>query len=139
MYVIEIALSMFVFSSVAEGQNYTLVSNSISGGLFCPGEAIFLCNGSSVPFTFEWFINGSSVGLYVSRVTSTDVFPLAFPFLPETFVTGKILNVTRFTALIIDIESELKGNVSDLVGTTVYCGFDPTFSDQILVQEYGKC
>ncbi len=125
----------FILSSISEGESATYelqVSPPNSNGSFCPGNIEFTCIGRGVPIVLNWFINESSVVLYLYD-DQTDMLPMNILDYP---VNITIINVTGSS--IIDIVSTLSSHFSYLRGASVRCGRGSFMSYSTVVEGNGK-
>ena len=125
----------FILSSISGGESATYelqVSPPNSNGSFCPGNIEFTCIGRGVPIVLNWFINESSVVLYLYD-DQTDMFPMNVLVSP---VNVTIVSVTcSFT---IDIVSTLSSNFGYLRGASIRCGRGSFMSHSTVVEGNGK-
>ncbi len=124
---------LFLHISGSESATYELqVSPPNSNGSFCPGNIELTCIGRNAPIGFNWFINESSVVLYLYD-DQTDMLPMNILDYP---VNITIINVTGL--LTIDIVSTLSSNFSYLRGASVRCGRGSFMSYSTVVEGNGK-
>ena len=122
-----------------DGQQLSLSSSPPTNGSFCPGTVQFTCVGTNIQIVLDWKIDGSIIATYSFR--RTDELPLVIapkPSAPES------VEVTILAAVLIDgsrlnITSVLRGNVTDLRGSTVYCSeLILSSNEQYYVEAQGK-
>ena len=123
---------LHLFFTVAD---ILLTSSPDTNGSYCPVTVNFTCFGTNEPIGLGWRLNGSIINTYAFPNSGMEMFP-------SVVFVNDILTITVKNAVFIppsthNITSELSGNVSDLLGSTISCRTSSIESEEIIVRLKG--
>ena len=112
-----------------------LTSSPDTNGSYCPVTVNFTCFATNEPIGLSWTVNGSTLNTYAFPNSGMEMFPSVI--FVNNIVTITVKNVVFIPPSIHNITTELSGNVSDLIGSTISCRSVQTKSEEFIVHFKG--
>ena len=108
-----------------------LTSSPDTNGSYCPVTVNFTCFATNEPIGLSLTLNGSIINTYAFPNSGMEMFPSVI--FVNNIVTITVKNAVIASSTSHNITSELSGNVSDLLGSTISCRTITTKSEEFIV------